>query len=61
MAKVKAVAFHYDEKAPVKSKKIEVKDKDESRFDIYTPTRVYMLKTDGVSIWEAEDWVRILK
>ena len=61
MSKVKAVCFHYDESAPVKSKKLEKKDKNDSRFDIYTPSRTYMMKTDGVSLWEAEDWVNILK
>ena len=61
MGKVKTVSFHYDENAPVKSKNLDKKDKDESRFDLYTQQRVYMLKTDGVSIWDAQDWVRMLK
>ena len=53
--------FHYDENAPVKSKKMQAKDKNETRFDVYTNTRTYMLKTDGVSIWESSDWVKILQ
>ena len=61
MTKVSAVSLHYDEKAPVKSKKLDNKDKDESRFDIYTPERVFMLKTEGNSFFEANAWVEILK
>ena len=61
MSQVKVVCFHYDEKAPVKSKKLSKKDKDESRFDIYTPSRTYMMNTDGNSLIEAESWVRLLK
>ena len=42
MKKVQNVAFHYDENAPIKSKKLNKKKEfDESRFDIYTPNRVY--------------------
>lgn len=61
MGKVKAVSFHYDENAPVKSKKMSKKEKDESRFDIYTPNRTYMMKTEGNSLIESEWWVRILQ
>lgn len=62
MSKVSAVAFHYDQNAPVKSKKLKKKGgKDESRFDVYTPNRVYMLKSEGESLIESEWWVRILK
>jgi len=58
---VKTVSFHYDESAPVKSKKMSKKEKDESRFDIYTPHRIYMMKTEGNSVIESEWWLRILK
>lgn len=61
MSKVKSVCFHYDQNAPVKSKKMSKREKDESRFDIYTPHRIYMMKTDGNSLIEAESWVRQLK
>eukprot|EP00347_Sterkiella_histriomuscorum_P020171 403338832 len=61
MGKVKMVNFHYDENAPVKSKKLSKKEKDESRFDIYTPNRTYMMKTEGNSLIESEWWVRILR
>jgi len=37
MKHVKAVCRHYDPKAPVVSKKLNNKDTDESRFDIYAP------------------------
>ena len=36
MKKIQTVVFHYDENAPVKSKRLSKGDKDESRFDIYT-------------------------
>lgn len=61
MTKVKTVAFHYDENAPVKSKKLKKEKKEESRFDIYTQHRNYMMKTEGNSVIESEWWVRILK
>jgi len=61
MGKVTTVAFHYDENAPVKSKKLSKKEKDESRFDIYTQHRSYMMKTEGNSVIESEWWVRVLK
>lgn len=61
MGKVQTVIFHYDQNAPVKSKKMSKQDKDESRFDIYTPNRTYMMKSEGSSLIEAEYWVRILK
>jgi hypothetical protein len=62
MSSVKNVAFHYDEKAPVVSKKLgKGKDNDESRFDIYTSNRQYMLKSDGNSLWESQGWVKCLE
>jgi hypothetical protein len=53
MSSVKQVTFHYDENAPVISKKLKRKNNDESRFDIYTNTRTYMLKSDGNSLWDS--------
>ena len=32
---IKGIYFHYDENAPKQSKRVGVKEKDESRFDIY--------------------------
>jgi hypothetical protein len=61
MNKVSFVGFHYGDDAPKKSKKMEAKEKDESRFDIYTPERVYMLHSDGKSLFEADAWVEIIK
>lgn len=60
LSKVSYIAFHYDENAPVKSKRLSNKDKDESRFDIYTPERVFMLHSDGKSFFESNEWVEII-
>ena len=60
MSTVTSVVFHYDQNAPIKSKKLDKKDKDESRFDIYTPERIFMLKSDENSFFEANEWVTIL-
>jgi len=60
MSTVTSVVLHYDEKAPVKSKKLDKKDKDESRFDLYTSERVYMLRSDGNSFFESNEWVNVL-
>lgn len=61
MKKVQTVVFHYDENAPTKSKKLRKSERDESRFDIYTKGRTYMMKSVGNSIWDSEAWVRILR
>ena len=61
---VTAVHFHYDENAPNASKKIGVKEKDESRFDLYVKKplpRQIMFKLDDQNVWMAEDWVTNLK
>lgn len=58
---MKTVVFHYDEHAPVKSRKLSNSKKEESRFDIYTEHRVYKLKTEGNSVWESEAWVKTLR
>jgi hypothetical protein len=45
------------------SKRIAIKEKDESRFDIYVtiPTpRAFMLKVDNENVWEAEDWINTI-
>ena len=58
------VYFHYDENAPTVSKRIALKDKDESRFDVYVSKpipRAFMLKVDNENVWEAEDWVNVIK
>jgi hypothetical protein len=60
MKEVTSVNFHYDENAPVRSRKLDEKKKDESRFDIYTPHRTYMLKNESGSWFDSEGWVTIL-
>ena len=44
LAKVECVCFHYDESSPVKSKKIEGRRNDTSRFDIYAADGVAHLR-----------------
>lgn len=62
MSHVTNVAFHYSRDAPVKSKKLfSSKNLEESRFDVYTPTRVYMLKSETNDIKESSSWVAALK
>jgi hypothetical protein len=61
MTKVNYVSFHYDENAPIKSKRLSNKEKDESRFDIYTSERVFMMHSDGNSVFESNAWVEILE
>lgn len=61
---VTQVCFHYDKDAPVQSKRIDVKDKDDSRFDIYVKTpivRAIMLRTEEMNQFQAEDWVETLQ
>lgn len=41
------VCWHYDESAPTKSKKLVKGEKnDKSRFDIYTPGRIFNMKSE---------------
>ncbi len=57
---VTTVCFHYDEDAPEQSKKKGLKDKDETRFDIYVKKpypRKYMLLVEENNVLEADDWV----
>ncbi len=61
---VNAVYFHYDENAPTVSKRIAIKEKDESRFDLHVTKpipRAFMLKVDNENVWEAEDWINTIK
>ena len=60
---VTSVIFHYDENAPKVSKRIAIKEKDESRFDLYVTkpiARAFMLKVDNENVWEAEDWINTI-
>jgi hypothetical protein len=62
LGQVTSVAFHYSRDAPVKSKKLfSAKNLEESRFDIYTPTRVFMLKSESNDIRESSRWVAVLR
>ena len=61
MSHVTQVCFHYDRNAPVKSKKLFAGNNDESRFDIYTPTRTFMMKADEGEISESVSWVAALQ
>lgn len=61
LTKVNFVSFHYDEDAPIKSKRLSNKEKDESRFDVYTPDRIFMLRSDGNSVFEANAWVETIR
>ena len=60
---MKSIYFHYDPKAHQVSKRMDVKDKDESRFDVFVVKpypRAYMLRVDEMNVFEAEDWVTTL-
>jgi hypothetical protein len=62
MRHVTSVAFHYSRDAPVKSKKLfKQTNLDASRFDVYTPTRIYMLNTEDNDIEDSSSWVAALK
>jgi outer membrane lipoprotein-sorting protein len=61
---VTSVFFHYDENAPKVSKRIAIKEKDESRFDLYVTKpmpRAFMLRVDNENVWEAEDWINTIQ
>lgn len=60
---VQSVNFHYDKDAPRKSKKLFATSNslDQSRFDIYTPTRTYMLKAEAQSVEDSVEWVAALQ
>ena len=62
MSHVTSVNFHYDRDAPVKSKKLfKMSNMNESRFDVYTPTRTYMLRAENNDISESATWVASLQ
>jgi hypothetical protein len=61
MKKVNFVSFHYDPTAPVKSKRLSNKEKDESRFDIYTSDRIFMMHSDEKSVHESLEWISAIE
>ena len=63
MSHATSVNFHYDRDAPVKSKRLFSglgEQLDKSRFDIYTPTRVFMMKAEDAQVSESVEWVAAL-
>lgn len=61
MRKVKVVCYHYDEFAPVKSKKFEkAYQNDKSRFDIYAPGRIFNMKSEYEDSLNSDEWTAIL-
>lgn len=62
MSHVTNVAFHYSRDAPIKSKKLfSSSTLEQSRFDIYTPTRVFMLKSVSNDLEESSQWVAAIR
>lgn len=62
MQKVKVVCWHYDERAPNKSKKLEKADQnDKSRFDIYTPGRIFNMKSEYEDEQNSISWLTNLQ
>ena len=63
MSQVTSVNFHYDRDAPVKSKKLFKGGKNlkESRFDIYTQYRTFMLRSENNDIKDSASWVAALQ
>mmetsp|Transcript_5195 Transcript_5195/g.6927 ORF Transcript_5195/g.6927 Transcript_5195/m.6927 type:complete len:88 (-) Transcript_5195:46-309(-) len=62
MSHVTSVNFHYDRDAPVKSKKLfKGVALNEARFDVYTPTRKFMLRAEHNDVTESTAWVAALK
>lgn len=60
MQKVQFVCFHYDDNNPQPSKHLKDEDNDESRFDVITAQRKYMLKSVHKSMWDSQAWVQSL-
>ena len=62
MQNVKCVCFHYDPQAPMKSQKLNRADKnDKSRFDIYTPGRIFHLKSENEDTFNSDEWLAVLQ
>jgi hypothetical protein len=62
MRNVKCVCSHYDKDAPIKSKKLEKGElNDLSRFDIYTPGRIFNLKSEFQDAVNSDEWLGVLR
>ena len=64
---INSACQHYSEAAPIKSKKLSKAEKlDNSRFDIYTKSRVYNLKCSveevngTASLHQSQEWLRLI-
>lgn len=62
MSNTKCVCYHYDPNAPIKSQKLGKNEKnDKSRFDIYTPGRIFNLKAEHEDSFQSDDWLAVLQ
>jgi hypothetical protein len=62
MKNVQCVCYHYDSNAPIKSNKMSRKDKmDKSRFDIYTPGRIFNMKSEFEDSLNSDLWISMLQ
>lgn len=62
MRKVKCVCYHYDPNAPMKSQKLGKPFKnDKSRFDIYTPGRIFNIKSEHEDFDNSDEWLALLQ
>ena len=62
MRNTKCVCYHYDQFAPIRSQKIGKGIKnDKSRFDIYTPGRVFHLKSEFEDGVNSDEWLQVLQ
>ena len=61
MKNTKCCCYHYDQFAPIKSQKLGKGIKtDKSRFDIYTPGRVFNLKSEFADYENSDEWLAVL-
>ena len=62
MRNTKCVCYHYDPHAPIKSQKLGKNEKnDKSRFDIYTPGRIFNLKAENEDSFQSDEWLLVLQ
>lgn len=63
MKNASCVCSHYDPKAPAKSRKLDKKDfdMDKSRFDIYTPGRIFNIKSINQDNQNSDEWINLLQ
>lgn len=62
MRETKCVCYHYDQFAPVRSQKLVKGGKnDPSRFDLYTPGRIFYLKSEFEDTLNSDEWLAVLQ